>query len=940
MSEQELEENKYILDPTMMQVKTLMEIEDRLDGEVDIVDATSPFMMLVESNAKIASSALTGIYKHVRKTYPFLSSNKKELYSHITTSELKDVFATPSKGSFNFYLNKKDMIKYGKKGTNYVDVIIPAYSTIVVGGVTFTMLNDVLIRLYDNNKVFSKYLQNNDLVDLDVASDVVLESSVVTVAGGAEFVMLNLLVTQLKRWSVRDTILRSVAYNKTIEFDNLDYYTYITASGIDKVGNRIKLDITHSNFMYDNLKPTLTVRPNGDEHNLEVELPVVYTLNELISEYIELVIFVTRGMLEMPLSKYDTNEFVFKKFNKTTTDERYLAIQKINVFVNGESYTVGGSSEISFEDLKQKIIYHTTGDKSIPLTTYDMANEIKEYGFTYNGVSNTVLEREFLVSKSTTTGTHDVYVGLDTFNGAISIKQADINSSKIKFLDNAVVIEPWQMFKRDDITNILTDAESDEMRELAVSNPDDYNQHNLFFNLYKYVLDYEDNTFIRAYDVNMPTLENSSTTFNNSGLDTVIVLESRLVFNRVDRYELIYTLVSDQALFDLDLNNTAAQFKVSDGLNNIYYKGVIAVTNNNLTITIDIPVTNYIDKDDNVVLTDGLSNLLSLNVPITSKCSFIIYSTDSSLVGGDLSSVVIDEASAILYEEVGEVVFANRLERLFTTYYIDYTDRKFLTYPNDVYEVYKEDVYELDGNGNIVTTPDGNGGVTLNKLHSRGETVLDSEGEPVVVNSKGSIVLDEYDRPMIDDVFGTVHNLNILLLEDSFLRTTDEDYVSYRTDYFLNLTFTADELLEEMNVKLLENSLIKFIPQNSLDRVTVTQNYIKKSYPNFISPLIELYVDKEAGFSYTDKLEKQIYTYLQEMLLTNCKIIDIENGLQEILGLSVLSVTVKDITPNDELAVLNYDDDSSRFVIKKNLVKDKLLQQIVKPDVRVRIITI
>ena len=942
-----------IYDPNLIQVKSLALLDNLLDGKGDIPDPNNPFTFLMENNALITSAAIKEVTLAMRKSYPELAETKEDLYGFINTTEINDIFAIASTAKFNMFIRLDDVLKYGYNNGTSTKITIPRYSNIVVDNIPFTILNDIIVHVYNDGKTFSMYIYNK--LDISLNSDTILESGLVSDSEGIKWIMLSLDIPQIKRYSFKENIFTSNVFKSDAVIDDTDYYTYVsieTSNPISK--NKYNLDITYSNFVYNPKMPTMIVRPGGNKINFE--LPYVYNVKNMIDKYLNFTLFTTRGKIEVPLSKYDTTDFIFNVNMPTTTNESIIGLQNISIKLNSNSYTYGGRNEVSFNDLKSRVLNYSLGNNSLPITNNEIISEANKYGFVFDKHINNVTSTTTLLTKYIDKLNYDVKIKMDILNSNISLNMNN-NYDKINIFNiNSVIIEPYQLFeKTDNILKPLTTAEQLNISNIAVTDVSEYNKHNVFFNLYKYILDYGDIVTSRVYDVNSPSIANVLGIKETNNKKNPFIITDRVVLNKGNSYEIYITIAGNNELQKINLNKTFCQLTIDAGpIDKLYLKGTITMDTNttNLIIKFIIDNESYINTNNkliinNTIIPKDFNNLKSGLVDLNTRCNINIYSTDNLIVNNNsinTNKIVIENATTVFYEETFNLIFGKYLDKLFTSYIVNFTDRKFETYIEDIYKTYTEDVYELDETGTIKLTPidtDGNGindDVTLNKLHSKGDVILDSNNKPVILHAKGDIKLDKNNKPILNPNVGLLHNLNILLLEDKFLRTTNTVYNNYRIDFFLKLTNIITEEINVISNEVLENTDVLFTPSIELNNVTLIKNNIAKSYPNNISPTVNIYLSDET-FIITDYIKNRIHNILQDNIVKNINIGDIEKLILDELPNTALSVKINNIIP-DELVVINYAANSSKFFINKLLIRDVNGDTVVVPDIKIALVTL
>lgn len=935
----------FIYDPNLVQNKSLTLLDKALQGKLDITDPTNPFIFLLENSALLTSSFAKNVEVAMRDMYPILSTRKEHLYKHLNSTEIVDIFAKPSKALFNILINKRDIETYGAAGDGYYEIILPKFTTITVNDIVFTLLNDILVRYYSHNKVFSKIMFSE--LDIAVKTNDVLDSRMVKDNDNNDWIMISLELSQLKKFSIRDNLVVGYPFKKIIKLD--EKFSFIEARSIFKYSNEIaKLDVTLSNFVYDPNKPTIIVQPR--EGDVLLEIPPVYTDKNLLTNFIELDLYTTLGELYLNLNKYKPDDFVMDVNVLNSSDPRQMGINSINYVITGNGETYGGSGEPSFEELKAKIINYSTGDNDLPITDDELNDYISKKGFTLSGKTDSLFKRNYLITKHIYKNEYDLYANMDIYTDRVKIFYPNVNSSKIFKRIDSFIIEPYQVFEKRGTTLVpLTDIEMETVKKQVENDISAYNKRNLFFNIYKYVIDFEEALKVRVYEVNAPLVYNIETTFNNNKLVSPLIVDETNISKTDEGYKLYLKINNDTAIKALDISKVSAQLKIHlEEQEYAYFKGSLQLIGEDIYIILNLLSDGYIDKDNKILLKTLYGNISTPRIDILSGAEISIYTTEEiDLLNNeiDVTEIITDTATSILYKENLTIEFGKYLNNIFSTYNMVYRDRRFKTYDKETYLTYKEDIYELDDNGLVKLKEidtDGDGFVDNVEpiiKYKKGDFVLDADGNKIPLHKKGDIILDDTGSPIIDTELGIEHYVSMLLLDDCFIRANDEEHREYRLDYFMELTNTIYNNIKDLNKNLLENTEFKFISYSNCSDVSLVESNKITTYPNFIEPEVILYIDKGSDFVLSSEIEKTITSVLQYSLLTNTTISIIESNIEEALGDDVLSVKLKD-TGNIEVNSIIYSKNSSKFTIKKGLFKLDTEHTIVKPVIKINIITI
>ena len=946
MTKKELE--AIVIDPSMTRVHAYNNLQYNLVNDITIPDPTNPFVFLMDNTAMLVAASLQSVENSMRKTYPALATNKLDLYNHLDSSETFGIFSTPSVATFNIYIGKKEALRFSETKEIYNLVTIPKNSFITVDNNTFTLLNDIEIYLYSDGSMVATLVHNT--TKIANSADTLLPISTIKDKDGKEWIFLEVDIKQITRYDFRETILSTTVFNTTFNLGNQELFTYLEAFTVNgQTGTTIPVKTTFSNFVYNPSEPTIIVRPIDNAVNLE--LPITYNVSGIASAYINFKLYTTKGNIELPLLDFNTSDFEFTVTLPDVTSPSTIGINNIPIKVNSTGYTTGGTNELSFDELKYKIINYTTGDNLLPITLGEIQTRAEQIGFIYRGKEKTLLKNTLLVTKNIGNLKTPVNSTLFTTQATTKLLLNQISSDKIKYSDKRIIIEPYQMFKQDKtFVTPLSTIERNSIAPLVSKNILKYNDLNLLFNLYKYVIDYTDTLDIRAYDVNEPTISNISSLNKSSKLIAPVVITEHRIINKINLYEVILTISINSGLGSLDIDYLYGQLKLDDTTyGSIYYKGKFIINNDSLILSISIPVEDYINKNNEILALDSDSTIKTLLLPLITKSTLTIYSTDNSIASFNtktLNEIVVDTATVLLYEETFDIKFGTLLDNLHTGYTINYTKRKFMKHTESKLARYQKTIYKQANDGTpdltfIDTDGDGtNDDVKLTILHNKNDVILDDKGNPTYEYKVGDVILNKDTMtPVVDPLVGVEHIIDLLLLEDIFLRATDTAYMDYRIKYFRQLTKIISSDLEPIATELLDNTKIKFTGNKNLANVEIITNNVSKFYTNIVSPRVDCYV-KIPNLVATDELTIKVYNYLQDKLLYNLSISEIEQGIKQLIPYDTLVVKLSGLSENDDINILNYAPNSNKFLIKKILAYNDTHNTIVIPDFKINFLTI
>ena len=149
-----------IQSPRLGMENALIEMEEGLNGNTIGRDYTSAYHNLLETSRLLAVDSLMGTANIIRKKFPILANNMEDLFFNIHDEVKDNLFSIGGTVPMVFYINVMDLRQYGIRENSSFITTIPSGSTITVLETSFTLLNDIIITLKDNNEAMSKLKEN------------------------------------------------------------------------------------------------------------------------------------------------------------------------------------------------------------------------------------------------------------------------------------------------------------------------------------------------------------------------------------------------------------------------------------------------------------------------------------------------------------------------------------------------------------------------------------------------------------------------------------------------------------------------------------------------------------------------------------------------------------------------------------------------------------
>ena len=252
LTKQELE--KYLYNPELIQGKILSLIDKAYDEDVVLTNATNPFNMLLEATAITTANAATETFNVTRKRYPDLAYSRSDLWHHLSDDEIAGVYSSPGSVELNFKVSVTDIISHGVRptGAKYLECIIPERTKITVHGTDLTLLNDIVVKYYDNGSSFVEMQPNDNPISTKDTG--VIYSVVAVDDDGSPYIMFDVRVKQITLTVNRYNVVSSEGFNKTIPLQaekNRFYYMIVRNVSASTAGNSVRLPINYNDEYLD-----------------------------------------------------------------------------------------------------------------------------------------------------------------------------------------------------------------------------------------------------------------------------------------------------------------------------------------------------------------------------------------------------------------------------------------------------------------------------------------------------------------------------------------------------------------------------------------------------------------------------------------------------------------------------------------------------------------
>jgi hypothetical protein len=951
--------SRYKYNPTGIQRTILDLLEEITEGSVDIVDPTNPFVFLLESSAINTALAINESVINLRKQYPSLAQTEEDVYLHMSDVDFVNRFGTPSTAVFTFMINYKDIVNtavYDDVERCY-KVIIPRDTTITVNEVTFTLSYPIEIRRFINGLVQVSR-------DAEITSPLeTLTSNIVTYTvrrdkEGVDWILFEIPIQQFKISSNYYTLQQSVSFSERIIFEDQYYYCRVYNRSNSTNNKWIELLTTHTDQVYDPFTPTAVIKKYTNY--CEIFIPSIYITSNKITGDIRIDMYVTKGNITVNLSDYKLSSFESKL--TTIDEERDLnvytkAMAEIGYITYSSSVISGGTDEIDFKTLRERVIFNSVGDRQLPITNIQLEAFTNNKGFDLVKNVDVVTNRLYLATKKLpkpldTRLITSASIGISSFITNIeylkTLQNVVNNNNRITILSNNLYIN------KNGIVSILTKNEIDAIKALPKSAMvSEVNSKQYMYSPFYYVLDSTQKEFeLRAYNLDQPVAKNISFLRQNETLQLPVNTSSYNIIKTNTGYRITIKTISGN--FYKQLSDSLVQVQLgyySIGENTLaYINGHQIGTNEEgeRIFTFDIETNHDIDNKDYICITNGkMFSNENIKTWINLQSDFYIFHTTSSVnsnfIADDTDSLIgkfiLPPTSVGNTHEKINITLGYSLKNIWSRSRTMGSGLTYQTHAADVPLLYNQIVYETDPTTGSIFSINSSGDIVYNIIHNIGDPVLNIDNEPVYKYRKGDVVLDEFGNPVVENLIRTDKELDILFVDGKYYFADDASFVEYKNEIMSIITNWITQDIKYIQDVLIEQTKIYFYPKTTLGLVkvfpdSITEDQIK-SEQSFI---IDLYVK--------DKIYKD-NNIRQQLINGSIKILDdyISNmtiNITELLIMlknyyndSVDSVEIKGLGGDKNYQIINIAQEHNRLCLKKNIVLQQDNTIIIKEDVTV-----
>lgn len=936
-----------IYNPTLIQKLILMDFDK--NENVQISTATNPFVFLLEAATTVSSAQAMATRNIIRRKFPALAQTKEDLFAHLNSEQILNIYSTPARTNLVVQVDVFGIKNngYTPEGANYKEITIPIGSTVTILNTTFTFLNAILVRIYnDTESIHVESIPNDNSLAINDVS--LLKSTLGHSQINSPVIAFEVPVKQITKKVVNKTITKSLGCKVKISLTDRYCYSEVYVCGKATNDKPVKLEQVFIEDYIDPATPTAFVTVTDTDVTFTV--PDVYIQNGTLSGDLIVTVYETKGEQYLPLQNYPNSEFSYVISNGSTPSERAAANIKLAITAN--SILSGGKTGMSMKDLKKSIIENTTGPIDVPVTQFHINKLGEDNNFTIKQMEDTLISRIYSAFKPMDSFSSTVIKAMpDIFNNTVEITVNEYKTlypERVK--DDRFLIKSGTVFREyNGRADFVSPKVLQELQNMDILKQlEHFNEFKYYYTPFNYIITTEDGaTSSKVYYMENPLISDLRIMKKNLNLIGINAYVSKYSIQRLENgFQIYISIAGDVGFNKITKENVKVQLSFPiDGDDYVHYVGTYNTTLDSHSFIIE--TNDFIDENDKLQILNGTSTISTKLTDLISKAYIRCYITDPNFKDqfNYLVETIVDKSTniSVLFEDTINITFGRRIEHLWNKLHNTYSNRKYKVYEADEPLIYTEDQYERDTDGNIVFKISTDG-TRLERvlLHSKGDIVENEQGETIYKHRKGDVILDQYGEPVIDVESGLNRFLDILMLEYDFKVASTDPQINLN---LLILQYFENVLLNELptlNNRLLEQTTIQYRPNRSITPIKVKYGNITTTIPYRVIPSVTLYVDNNQDLSlaeleaYKTKIGKLINS---ELNTDTINLVTLNEKIKSSLDLSVVACDIDGIIP-DNAKVMTILDSNNTITLDKTLQYTDYNETIVVYNLSLKVINV
>lgn len=902
--------------------------------------------------------------------YRVHARNIGDLSKTMSDADWYGVYGEPSTTMIRFIIAEETLddvaIRYtetsGTLDNTYRKLVIPPDTQFNIAGIPFLLENPVEIRVMDHGgyEVVYDSTRQSKLNPLSTNTPDVTYLDI----DRQRYLAIHLPVRQLKVTAHSNKPINANAgFREVIDYTDTIYAVraFITPDGAT---TRSEMAVIYNNENYDPNQATLVVDLKTDT-TFEVTVPPVYTQNGIItSARITILVYTTQGELYRDLSTLTNQYFSYEFYDYANDNGALNSFEKpfatINtVLIDALSAITGGRNAISFQDLKDTLIYGHR-QRLIPISNNDISQFLLYNGYSSVKSIDLITDRLYRVTKDLPVQDSKLYTdtSVASFNSAMGVNVGSVLTSLEEIVgsgwgkDNGLRVTLLQraVFDITAQTPYLIPKIQYETL-MAASNQtkiDTMAKKSLVYTPFTYVFDTTKNRAVtRIYRTNKPTIRYQTFRFENATLGLQVSVGNIGIEYSDNGYTITIQTSSSDAYKQLSNDNVGLQlsFTPSGVASPISMKAELAgVTEDGERRFVFTIPSNFDITDADLINLSGFNQfgqptIAGSFVDLQTTANFIFTLSGSGVKLTSASDMKIDQSlftstNISIIETDYVVEFGRNLSSLYTRIRPMVGDAQYEKYDANVPSLYKADVYQYE----TVTNPDGS---TIRKLvlvdglpvilHKAGTQEMTADGQPVWLYLKGQTKFDDQGNPIPLAARKMKYYWDFVGFDFSYMLSQDE----YDTAYMDSTeAFFVDQVVAQLdtyNTITLDETKLVFKPRSTMGYTKVIVNeMIQRTLKNDMTFAV-IYMLTQNGMrnqNLKDNLNTSTHTLINTALLKDTvSHSDLVSILKTNGGSEVIDVHLTVMAGDYEVDAITNVDNTNGFSVAKNIEQtaDKFL---------------
>lgn len=938
-------------DPSKMQDLSLDLLDQASNGEIDILDANSPFWFALESSALQNAASMQQMSDEMAAFYPSQAIDQDDLYRHMSDEDYNGRFCSPSRLSYSLILNADEVrqraVRVDQQSNDDIDsvyskLVIPRNSMYNTAGANFSQEYPLEIRVMKHGgfMVVWDVSQPTPLLTLETNQI----DWRITTFNNVEYLYINFSMRQFTATPYYGMITAATAYKNTFSLNGEQFYYARVWTRTDVSNQWQEAHTTHSDQVFDTNRLTFTLKVL--ETTVEVRLPEIYIANGLgLGRQVRVDIYTSQGALYLEPTAVSGSQ-ISAQWLDFNYDNRQLdkfsspiiVFNEKTILTNGT--LAGGTNGITFDALRERVVYDGNVT-DLPITPGQINSTLNSLGYDALKVEDLVTSRIYQASRMVGNQLNKKLtssVGTGIITTQMTVDQLVTNSA-VHDNGNRVTITPKALYQV--IDGIYTMVSDTQMAAIRGSKAEDIavmmNSGLYLYSPFYYVLDTNDDLFVtRVYDMDRPKVEYRSFLNENNSIGVEAGVNNYSFSKSDDGYVFTLTTTSGDFYKDLDDADVMMQmlFMPESESSYAYLNGTIIGRTDTRERVWEFRLTSNMDiteKNEVVLNSFGqfgnapskLRSLLSgsftvLNCIARDKSPNDVVLTDSDK---KLGEVYLDRQMVVVTEQAYQLQFGTALDMMYTRSRPLPSDVAYKKYTSDVYWRYTETTYQRDGRQQLVFDQNGD----PIPINVKGDIILDAEGVPRIRYHVGDVKYDDQDPPQPIPINQRVvlHEFDVVGLDGTYYFSTNSLDANYITEVINQLVSWVSDDMPAVSAKLINETKVVFRPKQTLGVIDVIANAKEsRQISAAVAFVFDVYLT-DNGYKNTslrDNLKKAIPAVITQILDNETfSVSDVVDELKPYRTPEIVDIKVAGFGDNQDIQVLTVSDPTLRCAVKKRL---------------------